>query len=1252
MRIVIDMQGAQSSGSWNRGIGRYTVSLVAAIVGIRGEHEVLLVLNGAFPDSIERIRARFANSVPHDCIHVWTPSMPSARAVAANDWRRQSSELIREAFLASLNPDVVLVSSLFEGLGDNAVTSIMRSSRKVLYAVMLYDLIPFIHQKTYLDNQLVKDWYMEKLQHFQKADLWLAISESSRQEGIDLLGLPAERCFNISTDADSVFTRSALTAVTKHSLLEKYGLNRSFVMYTGGIDHRKNIEGLICAFSRLPRELRSSHQLAIVCSVREDSRRRLLQLAKQEGLQADELILTGFVPEHDLIALYSFCALFVFPSWHEGFGLPALEAMRCGAPVIAANTSSLPEVVGLQEALFDPHSIEAMARAIGRALTDAEFQNELIANGNRQSARFSWRESAQRALSAMVQIAAECRIEKQSDSDGIKRPRLAYVSPLPPERSGISDYSSELLPALAEYYEIDVVIAGSSVDDSWISANCLVRTVEWFLANAKYFDRVLYHFGNSSFHQHMFDLLEEAPGVVVLHDFYLSGVLRYMHAHGHGSVDFNHHLYRSHGYLGLYEQAQFKDISDIVWKYPCSRVVFEESLGIIVHSDYSFRLAQHWYGADGRDLATIPLLRAPVSQLDRAEARRALGLSHNDFIVCSYGMITPSKLSERLLKAWLGSALDRTERCHLIFVGECSQGEYGIQFSSSIKRHSNRSTVHVTGWVEKEVFRQYLAAADLAVQLRTSSRGETSAAVLDCMNYGLPTIINANGSFADLSDDIVFKLDDEFTDQELSDALELLWRDNVMRNQLGSKARSSIFDNNSPSVCADQYRAAIEQFYLNSRTMPDTLLASISAISTFKPSDAELRELSQTIATTFPSPRSSRQLLVDLSELVQRDGNSGIQRTVRNVLRHWLLNPPLGWRVEPVYATMNQPYQYARKFTAEFLGIANATLEDDTIDFAPGDVFFVLDLQPQVQCEYGDFYQYLRGRGVIVKFMVYDLLCIQLPEAFLPGLAVSFANWLEVVGENDGAVCISKAVAEQLADWIKSKTWKRLRPFPIGWSYLGADLDGASLTKGFPGDSGELLAALKSKPSFLLVGTVEPRKGNLQVLDGFELLWQRGSDINLVIVGKQGWMVEFLADRLRRHAEIGKRLFWIEQASDEYLQLIYEASTCLIAASYGEGFGLPLIEAAHHHLPIMARDIPVFREVAEHYAHYFQAQSPDELAIHIQQWLQLYYSGCHPKPEGMNWLSWQESADKLLATILNGSNASQADSKSCLLSRL
>jgi glycosyltransferase involved in cell wall biosynthesis len=180
-----------------------------------------------------------------------------------------------------------------------------------------------------------------------------------------------------------------------------------------------------------------------------------------------------------------------------------------------------------------------------------------------------------------------------------------------------------------------------------------------------------------------------------------------------------------------------------------------------------------------------------------------------------------------------------------------------------------------------------------------------------------------------------------------------------------------------------------------------------------------------------------------------------------------------------------------------------------------------------------------------------------------------------------------------------------------------------------------VLDCLRSQRSFLMVGTLEPRKGHEQVLEAFEQLWENGLNINLVIVGKQGWLMEAVIKRLRTHRNLNRQLFWLEDISDEYLKRLYDTCTCLIAASYGEGFGLPLIEAAQHKLPIIARDIPVFREVAGPFAYYFETKSPDALAQAIKAWLTLFGMDQHNKSSKMPWLTWKESAQQLSSVILS-----------------
>lgn len=1233
MRIVIDMQGAQSTGSRNRGIGRYTMAFAQAVVRNRGEHEVHLALSGLFPETIESIRAAFDHLLPQENIHVWHAPGPVNDIGKNNDWRRQCAERVREAFLASLHPDIVHVSSLFEGLGDDAVTSIGTLGH-LPTAVTLYDLIPYIHRSPYLDNPDVERWYLRKIDHLRRADLCLAISESSRQEGINYLCLPETQTINVSTAADAHFRQIAMTHEDERSLRACHGLQRPFVMYTGGIDHRKNIEGLIRAYAKLPSKIRSQYQLAIVCSVRDEDRQRLLRLAKQHGLNHDDVVMTGFVAEDDLIGLYNLCKLFVFPSWHEGFGLPALEAMQCGAAVIGANISSVPEVIGWHEALFDPRSDDAIAAAIERGLNDEAYRNELIRRGKSQAGKFSWDITARRTIAAFEHFHNAQKAKPHPSVRPNRRPRLAYVSPLPPARSGIADYSAELLPELARHYEIELILAQDEVADAQARACWPIRSVPWLIEHATEYDRVLYHFGNSEFHQHMFELLRQVPGVVVLHDFFLSGILAHMEILGSKPSAWVGALYHSHGYAAVRERFCANELEPVVWKYPCNREVLQQAFGIIVHSAYSQALARKWYSdVQATDWAVIPLMRKPQPSVEPGKARAVLGFNENDFVVCSFGMLGPIKLNHRLLEAWFASRLHEHDNCHLVFVGENHGGEYGQSLLSRIDNGKAGQRIRITGWMDANTFQQFLAAADVAVQLRTLSRGETSAAVLDCMNHGIATIVNANGSMAELDDEAVWKLPDEFSDDQLVEALETLWQQNHRRHSLGKNAQATIRHAHNPRRCGDRYFDAIEQFYAAASLSHHGLFSSIAAI-TNTVDDAQLISLAKAIGQSIAPRLSTRQLLVDISELVQCDARTGIQRVVRSILNEWLVNPPDDYRVEPVYAAVGKGYCYARQFTQELLDIEGILLADEPINYAPGDVFFALDFQLQVQQAQRDFYQALRSHGVRVQFMVFDLLCVRMPQYFFPGVADQFSSWLEMVAESDGAVCISKAVSDELEHWVKQNGPERQRPFKIDWFHLGADISNSRPTRGLAPGAKTVLEQMRARPSFLMVGTLEPRKGHQQVLDAFELLWGNGVDTNLVLVGKQGWMVEEFVSRLRAHPKINKNLFWLEGVSDEYLEKVYAASSCLIAASYGEGFGLPLIEAAQHKLPIIARDIPVFREVAGDHAYYFDSEDPEELAGTIEHWSELYKKGKHPTSDNMSWFTWKESAQQLLDILL------------------
>ncbi len=389
-----------------------------------------------------------------------------------------------------------------------------------------------------------------------------------------------------------------------------------------------------------------------------------------------------------------------------------------------------------------------------------------------------------------------------------KRLKLAYISPLPPARSGISDYSAVLLPELYHYYDIDVVVDQEEVSDEWIQEHCAILDAQTFKENSTKYDRVLYNFGNSDFHNYMFNLLIAVPGVVVLHDFYLSGVINHMNCIGYENHSFHDDLYYSHG------NAPFnRDGYDLVAEYPSNKRVLDYAKGVIVHSENSKRLAKEWYGKlYGSDWSVIPLVRKPFIVKNRNESRKELDIRQDAIVIAGFGHLGATKLNIELLNAWLDSSIAKNENSLLIFVGESKPGEYWDDMQNIIKDSPFSDRIKITGWIDTVTFNNYLSAADIGVQLRTFSRGETSAAVLDCMNYGLATIVNANGSMADLPQEAVWMLPDEFDKTELIEALETLYNDENKRKLLGEKAMHTIREEHAPKSCAKQYALAIEAY--------------------------------------------------------------------------------------------------------------------------------------------------------------------------------------------------------------------------------------------------------------------------------------------------------------------------------------------------------------------------------------------------------------------------------------------------------
>jgi glycosyltransferase involved in cell wall biosynthesis len=1218
MRIVIDLQAAQT-GSRFRGIGRHALSLVHAMARCAEDHEIILLLNGLLPDAIMPIRTAFAPYGARVSCEVFDVPDPTDPAWADRAAWHACAARVREHALLSLQPDAVLITSLFE-TDPAVVVTVPGVLGAVPTAVIFYDLIPYLYPEVYLKKPRLKACYFRQIEALKQADVWWAIAGSVRKEGVDCLGLPVEQIEVITPDAEPFFKPAQRSRADREAVWSRYGLTQPFVMTVGGGCPRKNIPALITAYSKLPDAIGQGHQLLVVCALSEREKARWFALANKAGLPAGALVLPGHVPDDDLCVLYQSTAVFVFPSWHEGFGLPVLEAMRCGAPVIGANTTSVPEVIDNEAALFDPFSVDDMAALMTRALTEAAFRQSLVDHARLAASRFCWDRSGQQAMASLA-----CLVEGKKDAEvpaQQRKPRLAYVSPLPPIQSGIAEYSVELLPHLAAYYTIDVIVDQDEVIDPWVQAHCGIRSADWLRAHSEDYDHVLYHMGNSEHHAYQLPLLETIPGVVVLHDFFLSRLL----SRAKDKRRWQDALRYAHGYQALGYRRR-----EAVKRYPCSLEVIESSLGVVVHSQEAKQFGLSWYGLPPERFTVVPLLRDATRSAQRAAARAALGVEADAFLVCAFGRVDAIKLNDRLLFAFSEARLSQAKASRLVFVGAGGR-KFIKKLRHSAEEKECSHQVSVTGWVSQRDYQQYLAAADLAVQLRTDSRGESSGAVLDCLKYSLPTIVNACGSLAELHADAVCRLPAAFSDAELAAALDRLWQDETGRTRLGAAARDYLLAQHDPARCAAQYHAAMTSYHQGYRTNLSQLLASLSPFIR-DPNEARLLSLSQAIAHNTPRKNRRRQLLLDVSAIAKRDIKTGIERVVRAMSVACLAQQDLRYSVALVSASgRGKAYRYAHALTHRWLGLKAPSASDDFIDYAPGDVLLVLDLCPLVSMQQRFFYQRLRQKGVRVYFVVHDLLPVTHPAFFLPNENKThpFLDYLHVVSEADGAVCISKATAQALTHWLAAKAPDRLADFDVQVCYLAGDIANSVPTDEMPNTAPALLDRLSQTPVFLMVGTLEPRKGHADVLAAFDQLWAAGVSATLVIVGKEGWLVHALCDRLRTHPEQGKQLHWLSGISDAYLEAVYARSEALIAASVAEGFGLPLIEAAQKGLPVIARDIPVFKEVLGDYGVYFDGDATDGLVSVITDFLSEEKAEREAKRGPLPFdYSWETSAARL-----------------------
>ena len=394
MRIVFDLQALQT-GSAQRGIGRYASNLCFAMLSESRGHEFFLLFNSRHVEqtlSKPNIQKLIAAVGPDHVIVVPAPDDIDESHDGAHPLL-EASKAIREIMIEAIRPDTVVLPSLFEYKA--VLTLPAKSQRSYHTAVVVHDFIPLTDIDAYMPAASNKVWYYSKLDSLLNSDLILCNSMHTRDDTIRRFSFSPLDCINIlgGCDLHLQFPEPA------DPLLDLAA--GKFVLYCATYDPRKNVAALISAYGKLSRTMRDSMPLVLGGFMYQAEREIIDKEIAKAQLPDTQVRILGFVEDSVLAWLYKNCRVFVFPSLNEGLGLPPMEAMSFGAPVIVSNRTSLPEVVSSDDQVFESDSKDNLVKLLERVVQDDDLADKFSAHGLKRSRDFSWRRSADLALDAL-----------------------------------------------------------------------------------------------------------------------------------------------------------------------------------------------------------------------------------------------------------------------------------------------------------------------------------------------------------------------------------------------------------------------------------------------------------------------------------------------------------------------------------------------------------------------------------------------------------------------------------------------------------------------------------------------------------------------------------------------------------------------------------------------------------------------------------------------------------------------------------
>lgn len=745
MNIAIDVLAILGPDSKNRGIGNYATSQLKQLFRMDKSNRYFLL--NFYEDISLKELLDYSDNVSEHYFYLGPDNFLSRNT----EFKPIFGELVKR-FISENRIDIYYLTSPF----DDHISYDVEWFGKVKLITTLYDIIPYIFKDKYLNSKEALDKYLGWAKNVTASDKVLAISQSAKNDLVGHFQVDPSRIDVIYAGVEDCFRVMNLTDDEKEEVKERYKIKNPFIMCPAGDDERKNIAGVIEAYSKLPAPLISQYQLVVVCKLSQGSMERYKKLADKFNL-VGRVVFTNFVPLEDLVKLYNMAHVVAFPSKYEGFGLPVVEAMACGAPVLTSNNSSLGEIANGAAILVDPFNTDDIARGLAEIL-EMPNHGDMIKRGFERVKQFGWNDVASKTLAAFQEAAIRERKASETEQKAENR-KIAFFTPLPPIESGIADYSADILNKLSNDFEIDVFIDDHYTPNIDFGDNVKIYPHHKFPGMKNRYREYVFQMGNSEYHVYMINYIQECAGkrgVLVLHDANLHGMLHFM------SRSKGMKLYRKFLNHDYDDEVVDEYLSNLkagktgpkIFEMPVNGFVTKYVRKIVVHSDYAKK--QLLNRDIGLNVMKIPHYVEIKELNDKHSIRNKLNIPLNCIVLAAFGHIHSTKRIMPIVKAFHALS-KKDERLRLYLVGKPS-AYIEEELNDFIRTNQLTEKITITGFVGMETFEDFIDASDICFNLRYPYNGESSGSLMRILAKGKCVIVNDIGSFSEIPDDCCVKL--------------------------------------------------------------------------------------------------------------------------------------------------------------------------------------------------------------------------------------------------------------------------------------------------------------------------------------------------------------------------------------------------------------------------------------------------------------------------------------------------------------